>query len=121
MSNPLVKIAAGAAAVAAGTLGRKLMISGWEAAFGEEAPTDQVVKDSAKDTAVRRKQAKKDGLGKEEISAIRDPQDEVPVWKIVLWTVLSGAVLQGLRLGARRMAARGAERLTERRPRPNRG
>lgn len=121
MSNPLVKVAASLAAVAAGMIGRKLLISGWEAAFGEDAPTDQVVKESAKDTKERRKQAKKDGLSKAEVKEIRDPQDDIAVWKIVLWTVLSGAVLQGLRLAAERAAAQGAERLTERRPRPNRG
>lgn len=121
MPNPLVSLAATAAGIGAGVFGKKLIESGWGAVFGEDAPTNQVTKTSAKDTKARRKQAKKDGLSKEEIAEIRDPQEDLPVWKLMLWTTLSGAVLQGLRLAARRAAAQGTERLTQRRPRPNRG
>ena len=39
----------------------------------------------------------------------------------MLWATISGVVLQGLRMAAKRGAKAGAERLTTRRPRPNRG
>lgn len=121
MPNPIVTVAATVAGIAAGTVGNKILTSGWRAFFGEDAPTNQVTKTSAKDTKARRKQAKKDGLSKEEIAAIRDPQEELAPWKIALWTILSGVVIQGIRLAARQGASRGVEALTSRRPRGNRG
>ena len=121
MPNPLVSIAASVAGIAAGVIGKKVMVSGWGAVFGEEAPTDKALKASKKDVKQQRKQAKKDGLSKEEIAQIRDREEELPAWKLALWAILSGAILQALQLGARRLAADGADRVTRRRPRPNRG
>lgn len=121
MANPIVKIVVPLAGVAASILGQKAITAGWGAVFGEDAPTAKVAKASKKDTAKRRKQAKKDGLSKAELAEIRDPMDDRPVWKIMLWTVLSGVALQGLRTAAQRYAAKGTERVIARRPRPNRG
>ncbi|MGP9537718.1 DUF4235 domain-containing protein [Brachybacterium sp. AOP43-C2-M15] len=121
MANPLVSIAVPVAGVIAATLGNKAASAGWGAVFGEDAPTVKTQKAAKKDVAQRRKQAKKDGLPSSEIEAIRDPEDDQPLWKILLWATISGVVLQGLRVAARRGAKVGAERLTARRPRPNRG
>lgn len=121
MANPLVKIIVPIAGVAAGMVGRKVATAGWGAVFGEDAPTAKAQKASAKATAKQRKQAKKDGLGKDEIAGITDPMQEQALWKIALWTLISGVLLQGLRQVAQRGAKRGAEAVTERRPRPNRG
>ncbi|ASK66523.1 hypothetical protein CFK39_12685 [Brachybacterium avium] len=121
MANPLVSIAVPVAGIVAAKLGTKAAAAGWGAVFGEEAPTVQAEKAAKKNVAKRRKQAKKDGLPKSEIAAIKDPVDEQPVWKMMLWATVSGVLLQGLRMAAKRGAKSGAERLTMRRPRPNRG
>src|SRR5699024_10438666 len=84
-------------------------------------PTVKSQKAAKKDAAKRRKQAKKDGLSKAEIAAIRDPEDDQPIWKMMLWATVSGVILQGLRVAAKRGAQTGTERLVTRRPRPNRG
>ena len=68
-----------------------------------------------------RDRAKKDGLSKAEIAEIRDPAEDVPWWKAILWTIVSGVLLQGLRAAAQNGTKKGADRLTRRRPRPNRG
>ncbi|MFC0676048.1 DUF4235 domain-containing protein [Brachybacterium hainanense] len=121
MPNPLVKAAVTGAGIAAGVIGSKLLAGGWGAVFGEEAPTPKVLRSSAKQTKLARKQAKKDGLSRSEIAAIRDPRQDQPIWKGLLWVVLSGAALTAFRQLAQKGAERGAERLTARRPRPNRG
>ncbi len=121
MPNPLVRIAVPVAGILAAAAGKKAAEYGWGAVFGEDAPTTKTQKASAKEVAAQRKQAKKDGLSKDEINAITDPSDDLPVWKMMLWTLVSGVLLQGLRVAARRGAQKGAERLTTRRPRANRG
>ncbi|MEE1618947.1 DUF4235 domain-containing protein [Brachybacterium sp. J144] len=121
MANPLVKIAVPLAGVIAATLGRKVAAAGWGVVFGEDAPTPKATKATRKETLRQRKQAKKDGLSKAEIRAIRDPSEEQPIWKAMLWALVSGVLLQGFRLLAQRGAKAGAEGLTRRRPRPNRG
>ncbi len=121
MANPLVSIAVPVAGIIAGVIGNKAAAAGWGAVFGEDAPTLKSQKAAKKDVAKRRKQAKKDGLAKAEIAAITDPSDDQSVWKMMLWTTVSGVILQGLRVAAKRGAQTGAERLTTRRPRPNRG
>ncbi|MDN6399655.1 MAG: DUF4235 domain-containing protein, partial [Brachybacterium sp.] len=83
--------------------------------------TVKAQKAAQKDAAQRRKQAKKDGRSKAEIDQIKDPEDDEPIWKMLLWATVSGVILQGLRMGAKRGAKKGTERLTMRRPRPNRG
>ena len=118
MANPIVSIAVPVAGIVAAVVGNKAAAAGWGAVFGEEAPTTKTQKAAKKDVARRRKQAKKDGLSKAEIAAIKDDQ---PLWKILLWATVSGVILQGLRVAAKRGAKSGAERLTSRRPRPNRG
>ena len=110
-----------AAAKAAEEAKAKAAETGWGVVFGEDAPTTKSQKAAKKDVAARRKQAKKDGASKAEIQAIKDPDDDQPVWKLMLWALVSGVLLQGLRTAARRGAKTGAERLTTRRPRPNRG
>lgn len=121
MANPLVKIAVPLAGALAAMIGRKAANAGWGAVFGEDAPTEKATRASRKETARLRKQAKKDGLSKAEIEAIRDPADDTPVWKGMLWALLSGVVLQGIRMAAQKGTRSGVERLTRRRPRPNRG
>lgn len=121
MANPLVKLAVTGSGIAAAMIGRSLASAGWGAVFGEDPPSEQYTKDSAKETKKRRKQAKKDGLSKAEIAEIRDPAEDVPWWKAILWTIVSGVLLQGLRAAAQNGAKKGADRLTRRRPRPNRG
>lgn len=121
MGNLLVKIAVTVSGVAAAMVGRQLITAAWGAVFGEDAPTPKNTKASAKETAKRRKQAKKEGLDKQQIEEIRDPSEQEPVWKVLLWTLLSGVVLQGMRMLAQRGAQAGTEKITGRRPRPNRG
>ncbi len=121
MANPLVSIAVPVAGILAATVGNKAAAAAWGAVFGEDAPTVKMQKAAQKDAAKRRKQAKKDGASKAEIAAIKDPDDDQPVWKMMLWATVSGVILQGLRVAAKRGAKTGAERLTTRRPRPNRG
>ncbi|MGY5763958.1 DUF4235 domain-containing protein [Brachybacterium sp. DNPG3] len=121
MANPLVKIIVPIVGVAVGTLGRKAATAGWGAVFGEDAPTAKAQKASAKATAKQRKQAKKAGLGKDEIARITDPMQNQAAWKVALWTILSGVVLQAVRQAAQRGATRGTEALISRRPRANRG
>ncbi len=121
MANPLVSIAVPIAGIIAAQLGTKVAAAGWGAVFGEDAPTAKARKASKKDVARRRKQGKKDGLSRSEVRALRDPQEDQPLWKILLWATVSGVLLQGLREGARRGTKSGVERLTTRRPRPNRG
>lgn len=121
MANPLVSVAVPVAGLIASILGKKVASAGWGAVFGEDAPTPKAAKASKKETAQRRKQAKKDGLGKAEIREIRDPSEDQPVWKIMLWTLISGVLLQGLRQLAQRGAKKGTERMISRRPRANRG
>lgn len=121
MANPLVKIVVPLAAVVAGQVGNKVATSGWGAVFGEDAPTVKAAKASQKETRQRRKEAKKEGRSKAEVESIRDPVDELPIWKTLLWALVSGVLLQGLKMIARRGAAAGAERVTARRPRANRG
>ena len=121
MANPIVTIAVPVAGILAAQIGRRAAEVGWGAVFGEDAPTTKADKAAQKDVAKRRKQAKKDGLYKAEIAQIRTPQEEMPVWKPMLWAVISGVLLQGLRMVAQRGAKSGAERLTTRRPRANRG
>lgn len=121
MPNPLVKLAMTGASLAAGYVGQKLLIAGWEAVFGEDAPTDQNVKQSAKDTKAVRKMAKKEGLTKEELQEIRDPEEDRPFWQAVLWTILTGVILQLVREAAASGTRLGAQKLSGRRPSPNRG
>lgn len=121
MANPLVKLAVTGSGLAAAMIGRRLADAGWGAVFGEEPPDDKFARSSEKDTKKRVKQARKDGLSKAEIAEIRNPADDVPWWKGVLWAVVSGILLQGLRTAAQSGAKQGTERLTRRRPRPNRG
>lgn len=121
MANPLVSIAVPVAGIIASIAGRKAASAGWGAVFGEDAPTVKAQKASQKEVAARRKQAKKEGLSAAEIAAIKDPVDEQPLWKMMLWATISGVLLQGLRMAAKRGAKAGAERLTTRRPRANRG
>lgn len=121
MANPIVSIVVPVAGIVAGLIGNKAAAVGWGAVFGEDAPTVKSQKAAKKDVAQRRKQAKKDGLSKAEIAAIRDPEDDQPIWKLLLWATVSGVLLQGLRVAAKRGAQKGAERLTTRRPRSNRG
>lgn len=121
MANPLVSIAVPVAGILAAQIGNRAAAAGWGAVFGEDAPTIKAEKAAKKDVAKRRKQAKKDGLSKSEIAAIHDPTDDQPVWKMMLWATVSGVLLQGLRMLAKRGAKTGAERLTTRRPRANRG
>lgn len=121
MANPLVSIAVPVAGIVAATVGNKIAAAGWGAVFGEDAPTVKAQQAAKKDAAQRRKQAKKEGLSKSEIDAIKDPEDEQPIWKMLLWATISGVVLQGLRVAAKRGAKVGTERLVGRRPRPNRG
>ncbi len=120
-SNPLVRLAVTGAGLAAAFVANQALQRGWSALFGEDAPTDKVSKQSAKDVKAERKQAKKDGASRAEIAQITDPMDEIPVWKMVLWAVLSGVAIQGLRMLTERGAERGAQHLVERRPDPNRG
>lgn len=119
--NPLVKVVVVLAGVAAGIIGNKIITGAWGAVFGEDAPTSAHVKQSAKDTKAARKQAKKDGASKDEVKAIIDPENERPVWQVLLWTLLSGVVLQGLRHLAQGGAQASAQRISARRPRANRG
>ncbi|MCS6712266.1 DUF4235 domain-containing protein [Brachybacterium sp. EF45031] len=121
MANPLVKLAVTGAGIAATVLSNKALKAGWAAVFDEEAPTAKTRRTSAKDTAKARKQAKKEGKSKEEIAAISDPSDDTAPWKILLWTVLTGVVVQGMKLAAQQGTKQGVQRLTSRRPRPNRG
>lgn len=121
MANPLVKIAVTASGFAAARLGRRIADAGWGAVFGEEPPDDQFTRNSEKETKKRVKQAKKDGLSKAEIEEIRNPADDVPWWKGMLWAAVSGVLLQGLRTAAQSGAKKGTDRITRRRPRPNRG
>lgn len=121
MANPLVSIAVPVAGIIAAVVGNKAAAAGWGAVFGEDAPTLKAQKASKKEITRRRKQAKKDGLSAAEIAEIKDPVDDQPVWKMMLWATVSGVILQGLRVAAKRGAKTGAERLTTRRPRPNRG
>nr|WP_245349006.1 DUF4235 domain-containing protein [Brachybacterium fresconis] len=121
VANPLVKIAVPVAGIIASQVGNKAAAKGWGAVFGEDAPTVKANKAAQKDAEKRRKQAKKDGLPKSEIEAIKDPEDDQPIWKMLLWATVSGVLLQGLRMAAKRGAKSGTERLTSRRPRPNRG
>ncbi|MFC7374019.1 MULTISPECIES: DUF4235 domain-containing protein [unclassified Brachybacterium] len=121
MANPLVKIAVPVAGIVAAAVGNKAAAAGWGAVFGEDAPTVKAAKNSQKETQKRRKQAKKEGRPKAEISQIKDPMEDQPVWKVMLWALVSGVILQGLRIAAKRGAKTGAERLTARRPRANRG
>lgn len=121
MANPLVSIIVPVAGIIAASVGKKAAETGWGVVFGEDAPTTKSQKAAKKEVAARRKQAKKDGASKAEIQTIRDPDDDQPVWKLMLWTLVSGVLLQGLRTAAQRGAKKGAERLTTRRPRPNRG
>ena len=121
MGNVLVKISMTIAGLAAAVVGNKLIISLWGAIFGEDAPTAKHAKSTAKETKQRRKQAKKEGQGPQEIAEIRDPSEDQPVWKALLWTLLSGVFLQGMRMLAQRGARAGTEKVTGRRPRPNRG
>lgn len=121
MANPLVSIAVPVAGIVAAQIGNRAAAAGWGAVFGEDAPTVKAQKAAQKDAAQRRKQAKKDGLSKAEIDQIKDPEDDEPIWKMLLWATVSGVILQGLRMGAKRGAKKGTERLTMRRPRPNRG
>lgn len=121
MANPLVKIAVTGAGIAAGIIGNKLLAAGWGAAFGEEAPTTKTAKQSAKDTKKAKKKAKKDGASADEIAEIRDPVKDQTTWKVILWTLLTGVVMQALRRSAQNGVEKTAERITERRPKPNRG
>lgn len=121
MANPLVSIAVPVAGLVAAAVGNKAAAAGWGAVFGEDAPTDKTQKALQKDAAQRRKQAKKDGLSKDEIAQIKDPSEQMPVWKMMLWATISGVVLQGLRVAAKRGTQVGVERLTTRRPRANVG
>ncbi|MBB5832151.1 hypothetical protein HNR70_001964 [Brachybacterium aquaticum] len=121
MANPLVSIIVPVAGIVAAQIGSKAAEAGWGAVFGEDAPTVKTQKAAQKDVAARRKQLKKDGASKAEIAAVKDPEDDQPLWKLLLWATISGVILQGLRVAARRGAKAGAERLTTRRPRPNRG
>jgi len=121
VANPLVSIIVPIAGIVAASVGKKAAEAGWGAVFGEDAPTTKAQKAAQKDVATQRKQLKKDGASKAEIRAIKDPDDDQPVWKLMLWATISGVVLQGLRVAARRGAKAGAERLTTRRPRANRG
>ncbi|GAA1334669.1 MULTISPECIES: DUF4235 domain-containing protein [Brachybacterium] len=121
MANPLVKIVVPIAGILAAQVGSRAARSGWGAVFGEDAPTVKANRASKKDTAARRKQAKKDGLSKAEIDEIRDPMDEQPVWKVMLWTLISGVMLQGFKQLAQQYAKKGTERVVSRRPRANRG
>lgn len=121
MANPLVTIAVPIAGIVASQLGTRAAAAGWGAVFGEDAPTAKAQKASKKDVARRRRQGKKQGLSSAEITALHDPQEDQPLWKILLWATVSGVVLQGLREAARRGTKTGVERLTTRRPRPNRG
>jgi hypothetical protein len=100
VANPLVSIAVPVAGVLAAKLGTKAAEAGWGAVFGEDAPTTKTQKAAQKDVAARRKQMKKDGASKAEIRAVRDPEDDQPVWKLMLWATISGVVLQGLRMAA---------------------
>lgn len=120
-SNPLVGLAVAGAGIASAFIGNQLLEKGWGAVFKEDAPTEKMTKQSAKDTKAERKQAKKEGRGKDEIAQISDPIGDMPVWKILLWTALSGVVVQGIKMLAQRGAQKGMERMTTRRPRPNRG
>ncbi|WP_058234481.1 DUF4235 domain-containing protein [Devriesea agamarum] len=117
MPNPAVKLAMTGAAAGASLLAKKALHTGWGAAFGEDAPTAKTQKQAKKDTKALRKQAKKNGASKEDIAAIRNPADQVPVWKTLLWTALSGIAIQGVR----HLARRGTQRVLSRRPRANRG
>lgn len=121
MGNVLVKISMTIAGIAAAVVGNKLIIGLWGAVFGEDAPTTKHAKATAKETKQRRKEAKKEGQASQEIAEIRDPMDDQPIWKALLWTLLSGVFLQGMRLLAQRGARTGTEKVTGRRPRPNRG
>ncbi|MDN5899885.1 MAG: DUF4235 domain-containing protein [Brachybacterium sp.] len=116
-----MSIAVPVAGIVAAKVGTKAAAAGWGAVFGEDAPTVKAEKAAQKDVVKRRKQAKKEGLSKAEIATIKDPVDDQPIWKMMLWATVSGVLLQGLRMGAKRGAKAGAERLTTRRPRPNRG
>ena len=121
MSNPIVNAAVTVSGILASLGGSKLLTQGWEAAFGEAPPTPKAQSKSAKETKKKRKQAKKDGLSKLEISQITDPQKDMPAWKTVLWLVLSAIFVTGSRELAKRGVKRGGDLLTERRPRENRG
>jgi hypothetical protein len=121
VANPLVSIIVPVAGIVAASLGSKAAEAGWGAVFGEDAPTTKTTKAGQKEAAARRKQLKKDGASKAEIQAVKDPEDDQPIWKLLLWATISGVILQGLRVAAKRGAKVGAERLTTRRPRPNRG
>ena len=121
VANPIVSIVVPVAGIVAGLIGNKAAAVGWRAVFGEDAPIVKSQKAAKKDVAQRRKQAKKDGLSKAEIDAIKDPSDDQPIWKLRRWATVSGVLLQGLRVAAKRGAQKGAERLTTRRPRTNRG
>lgn len=121
MSNPIVNAAVTVSGILASVGGTKLLTQGWQAAFGEEPPTPKAQSKSAKETKKKRKQAKKDGLSKAEIAQIRDPQKDVATWKTVLWLVLSAVFITGAKELAKRGVKSGGDRLTERRPRHNRG
>ncbi|NMA77101.1 MAG: DUF4235 domain-containing protein [Actinomycetales bacterium] len=121
MANPIVSIAVPVAGLVAAAVGNKAAAAGWGALFGEDAPTAKAQKAAQKNVAAQRKQAKKDGLSKAEIEAIKDPEDDQPIWKLLLWATISGVLLQGLRVAAKRGTKTGVERLASRRPRPNRG
>ena len=121
MANPIVSIAVPVAGLVAAAVGNKAAAAGWGALFGEDAPTAKAQKAAQKNVAAQRKQAKKDGLSKAEIEAIKDPEDDQPIWKLLLWATISGVLLQGLRVAAKRGTKTGVERLASRRPRPSRG
>ncbi|WP_341854857.1 DUF4235 domain-containing protein [Brachybacterium sp. GPGPB12] len=95
MANPLVSIIVPVAGIIAASVGKKAAETGWGVVFGEDAPTTKSQKAAKKDVAARRKQAKKDGASKAEIQAIRDPDDDQPVWKLMLWTLVSGVLAAG--------------------------
>jgi hypothetical protein len=121
VANPLVSIAVPIAGIIASQLGTRAAAAGWGAVFGEDAPTAKARRASHKDLARRRKQGKREGLSRAELRDLKDPQEDQPLWKVLLWASVSGVVLQGLREAARRGTKSGVERLTTRRPRPNRG
>ncbi|PWH06669.1 hypothetical protein DEO23_06950 [Brachybacterium endophyticum] len=121
MPNPLVKIAMTGASIAAGVVGQKVITAIWNSVLDEDAPTNKNIKRSAKETKAARKEAKKSGASKAEVKAITDPENERPAWQIIVWTLLTGVVLQAFRQAARNGTEVGARKITERRPRPNRG
>ena len=122
MANPIVSIVVPVAGLVAAAAGNKAAAAGGGALFGEDAPTVKSQKSAKKDVAKQRKQAKKDGLFKAEIEAIKDPEDDQPIWKLLLSGRRSPeSSCRDCGVAAKRGAKTGAERLTSRRPRPDRG